>query len=158
MSSFFSEFAFEYMYMTKYRNMEQWLNNCIEALKLSSVEIPWIHVKFILQTLPLLPPLKGSGMQTMIVSPTQQVLTEDIQQWHKISGKYLKITHYFDDKLITVNYRIPPLVFYNRLAIATDKSVAIIATKWLLPPDRWHEEPQTDYWHRLYILTTKCYH
>ena len=33
-----------------------------------------------------------------------------------------------------------------------------IATKWLLPPDRWHEEPQTDYWHRLHILTTKCYH
>ena len=44
------------------------------------------------------------------------------------------------------------------MAIATDKSVAIIATKWLLPPDRWHEEPQTDYWHRLHIVATKCYH
>ena len=50
------------------------------------------------------------------------------------------------------------LLSINGVAIATDKSLAIIATKWLLPPDRWHVAPQTDYWHRLHIVATKCYH
>ena len=27
-----------------------------------------------------------------------------------------------------------------------------------MPPIQWHQEPQTGYWHQLYIGTAKCYH
>ena len=72
MSSFFGEIGFENS--AKYKNMEQRLTNPNKALKLSSIEIPWILVsqkKFILQSFPLLPPLERSG---------KQITSRDIQQ------------------------------------------------------------------------------
>ena len=74
---------------------------------------------------------------------------------HYTLTRHLKCLHI---PVVDNMYRLIIGSFTDGVAIATDKSVVIIITKWLLPLIRRHRQPQGYFWHWLYILTVKCYH